>query len=600
MYCQPSVSQGRWHTVDFEKERRDQEEAVERARLRAEAEAEAARMEEAEKARLADDAKLAALVTILDAHREAEEEKRVASVEQEHREQLRQQHVTEVDPVASVVDGTSCALMECPGSEDLTAGDDDTGNLLYVAIARVHGSWDTGQLGVQPSDYVRVMNITDDNSAVAYVLRRNGNAEFPDLAAADVLARSLKIYGRVPMSALMAMRPITEAATTVGDGQSSAVVLPASVPMSRNPVYDEIINALTCTPELIPEGGWHHYLENSGILFKHDGGDRWQFYAYFWGDNASMAGKTCGVCMSPYSEKKCLTHEYLRGARHAQLSIERDSLGQSMMRGDLRGMKQGILMYLPAVTVSSVSRQLGVAVPEKETSVRLSLTGLLITYAEVVSIVRKAIFANLNHPCGGRPYPAQTWDETHTPYCTRFPGATRDEKPVATQDLSQEIAPKVAKKWLSYEKLQYPQYWPDEDYDALKAAFKKPAVRPRSSTGRRPREGKAGTKSNKRQRSDAALPASVASSPALIEETQVLVKPGTSVAIFISWAGVTGWCKTRVKECPALESAVGMTFEVDDEVFTEEMQQTLTRDVPFSVLDEKDEPVVTAPLYQFL
>ena len=96
----------------------------------------------------------------------------------------------------------------------------------------------------------------------------------------------------------------------------------------------------------------------------------------------------------------------------------------------------------------------------------------------------------------------------------------------------------------------------------------------------------------KRQRADLAGVAE--------DKSTALLTPGMDVALLISWEGNTSWLRTKVKECPA-SNPIGVTFEVDGEVFKEGMQQLLTTDIPCAVLNADYQPIVdAAPLHTFL
>jgi len=235
----------------------------------------------------------------------------------------------------------------------------------------------------------------------------------------------------------------------VDDPQKVAVPLPSAhlfavhVPRICIPsnVTQNIEPFLVRSPHLVPDGGWTHFLEHAGIGMQFSSPRSWQFYAKCWHDT-TITGKTGGLYMS-------LQHT----TRRCQLLIEYGVCGDSLV-DTLPHTKQGLLMYISSMNTQSAAESGDVCY---ESSLSLSFSALLITYAETVSLVRRAVYEHPTHPYGGMHYTACNWDYTHVPYTKPFPVA--GNKPTARTLNLFTLARKKAQMWIHAETVACPAAW---------------------------------------------------------------------------------------------------------------------------------------------
>lgn len=201
--------------------------------------------------------------------------------------------------------------------------------------------------------------------------------------------------------------------------------------------------------EFAPHEGWKDFLEQSGITVHSKSAGSYLFFAQFFNESnvvESGVGKTGGLHMS-FNTK--------RNQRRCQLCVERGTLGQNL-QNTLRGTKAGILLYVTNVDVALFSKY---ATLHADTSLSLSFSLLLLTYAETVSLVRKHIYEHRVHPYGHQEYKARMWDYTHVPYYKRYVLGRNH-----VVDMS-SIAHEAAQKWILAEKHVHPQLWKHQVVD---------------------------------------------------------------------------------------------------------------------------------------
>lgn len=476
----------------------------------------------------------------------------------------------------------SLAFMElCETSNIATAVDDnESKNKLYIAMKDQQKCDINNYLGVLDGDFIRVGSvdkIDDEKYAMAYVVKRRDtkNLNFPKLEESDKIATEYNIWGRIPMRFLYPIR--------------AKLSKKKMVSLETDLVnYRQLIPYLSITPEIIPNGGWYNYLKHSGILFrctdKKEKG--WSFSALLWDRGTTNAGKTCGACMSlqVINETIQANRPQLIGSRRCQFSIEYDTFGQKMT-SKFKGMKQGILVYLPNISTIEVEKIYGV-IPPEETALRLSLSALLITYTEIIYIMRRTIFLNQVHPFGGRPYFSQKWDETHTPYKNHFPFVCSSTRKRTIRSLY-AYAEQVSKKWLNYERKIYPEYWSGLETTCIQTQ----ELLSFSTTTRTKKSGR----SIKNVSLLSLLP-SPSSFPVETSNTPSGFKlvEGSLVALYLYYNGHTGWKRTRVLTC----NSDGVTFEVN-EIFTSEMHLLITLDIQCAIFHE-NETTSVGPLRSFI
>jgi len=91
-----------------------------------------------------------------------------------------------------------------------------------------------------------------------------------------------------------------------------------------------------------------------------------------------------------------------------------------------------------------------------ETSARMSFTALLLVYVEMVSLVRRRVYAQVGHPRGGVEYRCRAWDNNHPRPTTviRVHGKKQSRGiDVAT------LATARAEAWVRLEQFLAPQEW---------------------------------------------------------------------------------------------------------------------------------------------
>ena len=225
-------------------------------------------------------------------------------------------------------------------------------------------------------------------------------------------------------------------------------------------IHPELPNYLVRTPRLVPTDGWWPYLRDCGIRMYFTPPSSWQFAASCWEAHISAPSdterhnnthlcrpfKTGGLHMSEGKPP--------RAVRRCQLSVEYGLKKDSFM-GVAPGMKAGVLVYVGNMSCEDAFRTGDICY---DTSLTLSFSALLIAYIEMVSVVRREVYASNGHVFGGLNYCSKFWDFTHVPYTTPFPLACPASRAPRTIDLA-AFARERALVVLEAERMASPTTW---------------------------------------------------------------------------------------------------------------------------------------------